>query len=345
MYPGATGTGLIGVRDDLGAITLSATNLTVQFSVTSFENSTFAPTGLFQPKLVNTNGAGGYDFKYSTSTNGGGADFSTAPEKASFRSRTGYLEQNDRSEFSGEWNHSNQLVGQDAINTIELDNTTKALVYCERAGQNIHQPSGLHQWQQLGDFGYRHCIPALQCFHRTQYCLNNGTCPPASTEVDFESVMLHELGHAHSFGHINDGPSAGNPAKVMNYQVFFNTLRRSPDASSFHGGVVCLANHSELTYGTCVGFPNAEMTPLATSVTSLNDCPGTFPSYAVHQPGLTSIDTRYSTSDKFVDPSTSQIVCSGTSGLYNTVYLPFMTNSTGGDLSTMISGLYHTCRL
>ena len=335
--PGATGTGLIGVRDDVGAITLSTTNLTVEFSVASLESAMFNPMGAFQPKLMNTNGAGGYDFKYSTSTNGGGADFSAAPEKDPFERALDTWNKTTGVNFRVNGTTANQMVGYDGINTIELDNTANGVGVLPasvlgRTFISYRACSNGSNWEASDiDIVFRRAGVSAGA----TIAMNNGPCQPASAEVDFESVMLHELGHAHSFGHINDGPSAGNPAKVMNYQVFFNTLRRSPDASSFAAGLYSVLT-SGLGYGTCVGFPNTEMTPVATSVPSTNDCPGTFPSTSFTS-GLTLIDTRYATSDKFVDPSTSQIVCSGTSGVYNTVYLPFQTNSAGGNLSTLIS--------
>ena len=346
--PGGTGTGLIGVRDNAGNLTLSSSSLKVEFSVLSFTHPSFPVAGAYQPKLMNKNGTGGYDFLYSTSTAGGGADFTTASEKAPFERALDTWQKITGVNFIVAGTTSSQTVANDGVNIVELDNTNTGvgILGANVLGQTFISAracSNGSNWEIYDiDMVFRHAGvsggPAI--------AMANGPCPPASTEADFETVMLHELGHAHTFQHVNDGPAAGDPAKVMNYAVFLGTLRRSPDASAYGAGLYSL-QPSGLSYGTCLGFPNAEMTPLTTSVPGTNSCPGSFPSSPT-PPGVTIIDNRYATSDKNVDPSTSQIVCSGTSGIYNTVYFPFQTNSVGGNLTALISSYstlvdYSTC--
>jgi len=335
--PGASGTGLIAVRDNTGAVSFSTSNLDVEYSVASIDNPFVNPMGALQPKLADQNGVGGYDFRYSSSTNGGGADFSTAPERAPFERALDTWNKTTGLNFRVVGTTATQAVGGFATNTIELDNTnTGAGVLgtgvLGRTFLSISACSNGTNWEISDiDIVFRRNGVSTGTIN-----LNNTTCPPASNEADFETIMLHELGHAHTLQHIIDGPSAGNPSKVMNYQVFLNSLRRSPDVSAYNGGVYAL-QISSMTYGTCAGFPSAEMTALPTLVPANDNCSGSFP-VTPTPPGLTSMDMRYSTSNRFVDPSTAQLVCSGTSGLYNTVYLPFMTNSTGGDLTAIISG-------
>jgi len=330
--PGASGTGLIAVRDNTGAVTLSTSNLNVEFGVLSVEIA----SGVYQPKMMNQNGAGGFDLRYSSSTNGGGADMSAAPEKNSFERALDTWNKTTGVNFRMVGTTTNQAVAGDGINTIELDNTNTGtgVLTASVLGRTFTSIGLCPAATNLEIFDIDIVFRRAGVSTGATINVNNSTCPPASTEVDFETVMLHELGHAHTLQHINDGPAAGNPAKVMNYQVFLNSLRRSPDVSAFNGSLYTMQGSSN-TYGACT--PNTEMIPLATNYPSIDNCPGSFPATST-PPGLTAIDMRYSTSNRFVDPSTSQILCSGTSGLYNTVYLPFQTNATGGNLTALISG-------
>ncbi|MCH8902833.1 MAG: T9SS type A sorting domain-containing protein [Bacteroidetes bacterium] len=59
---------------------------------------------------------------------------------------------------------------------------------------------------------------------------NNGPAAPAGGEYDLESVMLHELGHGHQLGHVNQSTD------VMYYSISSGTSRRTLTADDSLGG-------------------------------------------------------------------------------------------------------------
>jgi hypothetical protein len=167
-----------------------------------------------------------------------------------------------------------------------------------------------------------------------------GPCPPyseASSAVDLETVLLHELGHAINLGHIinplqGSGVGLMNPANVMHYSISYNLRRISLDYSSMSGGSYLVTPHS-FTYGTCVvGSP--EMVPVATILESKDECPSTFPINTTPMFTTVTFDLAHATSNKLVDPAFTQMKLDGTgTSITNTAYYAFKTNDTGGDLS------------
>jgi hypothetical protein len=73
---------------------------------------------------------------------------------------------------------------------------------------------------------------------------NYATTAPAFAQYDFESVMLHELGHAHGLGHVIDA------AKTMHYSISNGSSKRVLSVAEISGGNFKMA-HSTATQ--CVG--------------------------------------------------------------------------------------------
>ncbi len=336
--PSRAGTGLVGIRDDLGAFSFAGTNLNVEFSVFSTEHPT-APTGgpgAYQPKLMDHNGSGGYTLQYSTSTAGSGLDFNASAEKDAFARAVDTWRNTTGFNIAVGATTTSQAVADDDVNIVMWDNanTGNAPLALPTLGicYSYYTTCSNGNWEIVG-----FDIVFFQNGFSTggTISFNAGPCAASGGNIDFETVAFHELGHAHSFGHIIDGFAASNPAKVMHFAASAGANRRSPDVSSYAGGLYALTASAQ-GYGTCVGLPTTEMTPLSTSVPSNDNCPGSFPGTTTAT-GAHAMNLFYSTSNRNVDPSSSQIVCSGQAGVYNTLHFPIRTDANGGDLGMTIA--------
>jgi hypothetical protein len=345
--PGKAGTGNVEVVDNTGALSNSIP-LDVRFSVSS---PTLNSGGLFtkEANLMNDNGSGGYTVQFSTSTAGSGIDLSIAAQRATFeRALTTWKEVAGLNVIVGT-NTANQVVNpSDGLNVIMFDNANTG---------NAPLPSGT---LAVCYSFYSACLPlSTNSFQTTEFdiVIRNsgfsigtttftvGPCPPLSSstsEIDLETVLLHELGHAIGLQHIID-PLQGmfipnlNPAKLMHFAVTNSVRRSTPDYSALTGARY-LINPQANTYGIC-GLASGEMTPLTATTESKDECPIIFPVMAT--PGNTNVsfDLIHATSNKLGDPSYTQLNCAGTgTGVTNTAYYAIKTNAVGGILGMSISG-------
>jgi hypothetical protein len=69
---------------------------------------------------------------------------------------------------------------------------------------------------------------------------------PSNSTLDFESVILHELGHGHQLGHVNDR------SNLMNYSIGYGDVKRTLKANNIAAGNDVLQRST--AYNHC-GFP------------------------------------------------------------------------------------------
>jgi hypothetical protein len=111
------------------------------------------------------------------------------------------------------------------------------------------------------------CTDGVRWFHtdmdiriltvpKTGYTWNYTSGATSGTEYDFESVMLHEVGHGHGLGHVND------VAKTMHYAIFNGTNKRTLSSAEVTAGLFKMA-HS--TAAQCAG---SQITAISGSVCS-----------------------------------------------------------------------------
>ncbi|MBS1566698.1 MAG: hypothetical protein JST39_20100, partial [Bacteroidetes bacterium] len=242
--PSRAGTGALSVTNGAGSSSTAAGTLTVFFSVLT-GTFTAGTTVTKELNLMNRNGAGGYYVYYSTNTANGGVDLSSAPQKATFqRALATWRELTGANVVEGTPNTTtNQtLATPSAIGTIMFDNTATGtsplaagvLAVCY-SYSSMCTPVATNQPQRTGfDIVIRNAGVSSGSTSFT-----SGPCPPGSSsysDIDLESVLLHELGHALNMGHIIDSYEyAGfgypyiNPGKLMNYAILAGVKRTSPD--------------------------------------------------------------------------------------------------------------------
>lgn len=343
--PTQAGTGVFRVRDNGGNVVNSPTALQVRFSILTAD---FGGTyGIKQFNLGNMNNNGGYSIKYSISTANSGTNINASPAKATFQRALNTWKETVGVNFVEAGTSTMQEVNpDDGENLVMYDNGGTGLESGPLADgvlatcfSGITICTSNPVANQARKTGFDIVI------RNTNYSSGNtpftlGPCPPYSGQnsaVDLESVLLHELGHAMNLGHIVDplqgsGAGTATPAKVMHFSVSYNQRRISLDYSAKAGAEYQVTPHSH-TYGGCAGAA-PEMTPLTTIVEPKDECPSTFPVAATPMFSKINFDLMHATSNKFVDPSYTQMTANGTgTNITNTAYYPLRTGETTGNLS------------
>ncbi len=347
--PTAAGTGALIVQDNLGNQATAPTTLTVNYAILT-ASITSGSTVTKESNLMNVNGSGGYSVFYSTSTSGGGVDLSSAgsaSQRAAFqRAMATWRELAGYNIIEGTPNTTtNQVVN--GSGTIMFDNTNTGvpvlpsgvLALCY-SFNSMCLPVTSNEVQKTGfDIIIRNA--GVSAGSNT---FTSGPCPPASSsysDIDLETVLLHELGHSLNLGHINDSYQGStlpniNPNKLMNYAIVNGVKRSSPDYSAYQGALYAITPQGN-TYGSC-GLFASEMTQLSTTVETKDECPATFPSTALASGTAVAYDLVHATSNKYTDPQYTDINCAGTgTGVTNTAYYALQTGSSGL-LSITVSG-------
>lgn len=266
--PGLAGTGTVRVLDDLGAELVNAP-ITIKWGEINVENTFqgFVQNTRQQVHLFNKNGLGGYTFQYSANTtaNTNGLNFANtlsarlAFERALRTWRCSTLVNYDVDLTTS----TNALNANDDINVVVYDNTTLsagALAVCtSRFTANASSPTctqGNTVWQ-LKEMDIR-VLPNPTPTTTWNYGSNN----PAFNQFDFQTVMLHEVGHGHGLTHINLN------SEVMFFSVSNGVSKRIPSANEIEAGTFRIARsvNNCLNQAGFTGFsPHVAISPAACS--------------------------------------------------------------------------------
>ncbi|HYV95188.1 MAG TPA: PKD domain-containing protein [Chitinophagales bacterium] len=251
--------GQIRVTNNIPESAVSSSSVTILYNETNVNSG----GTYYLPDLVNDNGSGGYTFVYNTTFN------SNTAAVGAFERALGTWRCGTFVNFTKSGTTSIAVNASDGTNVITFDGSSPL-------------SSGV-----LGTAYsyYTSCAAGVWYLSETDLKLRtNGTGgitwnygPGATTSgfTDLESVVLHELGHAHQLGH-----TSLSPVTVMHYSIGSGTDRRTlTSASEVDGGddvmsrsIIsnsCGPSHiTALTAGTCAfaAAPIADFVASSTSV-------------------------------------------------------------------------------
>ena len=216
--PTKAGTGTIQVTNSDPLTVTSGSSLTVTYSIIT---GTFSGV-VRRLRLIDDNGNGGYSFRMHTEFNG------TSSAKAAFLRAL----KNWRcsTSVSGGVNFdlgattSTDASVSDGINVIRYDNGSElaagVLGLCSWYGASA-TCSGPDTNSYVNELDLTFDDGAAWYY---------GTGTPGGSQSDFESVALHELGHAHQLAHVIDASA------VMHYSLTLGTTRRALSSNDLAAG-------------------------------------------------------------------------------------------------------------
>jgi hypothetical protein len=350
--PDRAATGPFAVVLSDGTSVTSSKDLIVFFAVLDAEFTLSGKEYIREPRLMNANGSGGYTVQYSTSTAGKGINFETSPAKETFERALSTWKEILGANIIVGTSTTLQKIADDGVNLIVFDNNNIGNDASHMADGVLEATYSWFSACQSGNqlmtaqkTGFDILIRNDAVSQGANISLDEGPCFPGQGSYDLEMIILHELGHALNLAHINSdyedggqGYATVNPSAVMHYAILDYVNRRSPDAAAYQGALYTITPQHN-TYGNCTQFGlfTEEMTPLAVTPVSNDECPSTFPATELQDNTEILFDLVHATSNKFNDPSFKQVNCKST-GVFvtNNAYYAFM-NGTSNTLTLNIS--------
>ena len=226
IVPYGAGTGAIKVYN--GTSTgVSSSNLTVSYSIINYST--------YQLKHINDNTQGGYTFQLELGFNG------QSNAKNSFlKSISAWTCFTNINWKIGATTTVNQ-TGFDQINVVRFDTGTEL-------------PVGVlgtaYTWYQSCASGTKFQITEIDMVFDKERTWNFEDALPKSSEMDFQSVVQHELGHAHNLGHVIDNND------LMHYGISSGT-RKTIGQNNRDGGAFQVAFSLQAAGGNCKGAMTA----------------------------------------------------------------------------------------
>ncbi|MCJ8165422.1 T9SS type A sorting domain-containing protein [Pontibacter sp. E15-1] len=216
---GTPGSGVIQVVTNADSKFSSVTPITIEFAYSNidFEDSSFRPI------LVDKDGLGGYSIQFAPSM------LNRQPAQEGFRRAM-----NTWVCVSGvNWKLGEptqlETAADDGVNVIRFasSSTTGAGVLARTISRYEGCSNGQDTLFWVSEFDME-----INSSISWQY----GPGAPVSKQFDFETVMLHELGHAHQLSHVILSRA------VMHYAIEFEVLVRDLSSADIVGGNIVMAN-------------------------------------------------------------------------------------------------------
>lgn len=264
--PAVAGTGSIRVVDSSNSNAVSSSIITI---ISSQTNVTTDDGNAFQVQHYDDNGLGGYTLEmenrfFNESDNPGArADFEVALEKWRCETKINWELSNIPSQETTREAPGNIVAFDNVANLEVLPTGNLATTFTSFSG--LFCPSGVIWF-----------VTGVDILFNKDINWHFGDGPILGNQIDFESVALHELGHAHQLGHVID------PGGLMHFRVFSgNVSNKDLDQNSIdaandvqirsttnqicgrntplmtnYAGTCTLGNNQELLTGLVSVYPN-----------------------------------------------------------------------------------------
>ncbi len=303
--PSKAGTGTIGVN---GAN--SSGTLTIPYSHINVDNGAGYK---YITKHINQTG-GGYTWTYNTAFN------TNAPAKAAFQRSL----QSWRCATFINWptaatTSTISASANDNINIVTFNSALAAGVL----GQCAYYASGCGSDPNQTWFISELDIQFANNPGGTGFTWQYGTAAPSTSQYDFESVTVHELGHGHQLGHVIKS------LDLMHYSLTNGQSKRALNTDDLNGGLTLMVRNAQAG-GTC-GQPL--MTPLTASNCALGSPTASFTANRTTVcPGQTVAFTNLSTGS----PTANAWTFAGGTPSTSAVSNPTITYNTPGTYSVQL---------
>jgi hypothetical protein len=221
--PTNAGTGIFRVNTTAGLVFNSPSILTIGYSHISINSnfSGFSTSTRQRYYLRNLDGLGGYTFMYNTNF------ASNTSAVAAFERALNTWKCNTGINWRAAGTTTNGYANDD-VNTVLFDPTLSAGILARATSRfnGIAAPGTCEQFNTV--WWLKDIDVQVQQSINWQY----GPALATGAQYDFETVVLHELGHAHGLGH------RIAPGQLMNYSLSNATNIRTPAPPEIQGGQV-----------------------------------------------------------------------------------------------------------
>ncbi len=210
--PDRAGTGTVKVTNSESQSGYSSTNLIVDFAQINLDYNNIA----YQTQHIDSNNSGGFTWQMNTDFyNSNAAEpFNNALESWSCESGINW-------DVSSNTTTANSAA-DDGINVVTFDDASPlppgVLGRCTSRYSGCPFNGEVKWFVDEMDIVFNHAVN-----------WNFTSNPPASNEIDFESVAVHELGHGQQLGHVI------NDSEVMHFSMAANTVSRTLSENDIDG--------------------------------------------------------------------------------------------------------------
>ena len=263
--PSNAGTGTFRVKDNTGTVVATAaSNINIKWGQINVETTSanFATSTRQQTKFANQDGANGYTFQYSTANASGNVFSTNTAAKESFERALLNWRCATFVNFKISSTTTAANAADDNICSVSFNPSLAANVLgscITRFGlQSLTGVCDLHN-----TLIYIKELDVQMSPNGASLGWNYGPAATTNNTIDFESVILHELGHGHGCAHIND------VTKTMNWAVSTNTDKRTLVADEIACGNFRLDNSTSAFCVSSLGGGKQPMVKLTTCVLSV----------------------------------------------------------------------------
>ncbi len=270
--PSGAGSGTVNVITDGGTTFNSAESIDIPFNHTNFIFGSGANQQAAFANLSGQNGNNGYDFQYATSIDANvDAELTINDMYDKWRCTTGrnFVKAADLAPGAAANSRDERTDGADGINVVKFDTGeipggSGTLAFLLTRGSGCGNATG----------GVEAYVTEMEFVINDQtnfHFRDTATESLDNNEIDFESVVVHELGHAQQLGHVLD------PNEVMFFSISNGSTRRDISLDDQSGAAFINQNatqnsycgESSMTYLACdFVYDNGSWSPLDPSGTS-----------------------------------------------------------------------------